>query len=394
MKSKGIEPKKRPKPPPPPAKKAPSLKRPSRKRMRVTIPDDDNDSDVEVVETKKLDSPHFQRKTIQPSTPKAGSLAAMIQSAKEVSSNDTALGKTYTADDFWKILRDWDILSAYNNQICNQEEPRTKPLPDKFTSASHYRAAWAPLCTAECQAQLLQEFVMSEGFAVTTQVSHRKLKQREKEYLNVQDLGTTTHVQLKCSRSSNVQLTNNDIIVLMEKDLRQAIQQGTAVPPSGKALTDLHAFASCACIAQSESMHKGLDGVVLTVSKRKWATAGSKHMVAVPLGTVVTHLREFTALCQVNRLPLLSNLLGQHLEHANSRRKLSRNQSAENLLQMMGGTDKLGDGFVKHCRSKFNPSQLTAIAASAHEYGKGGFTLIKGPPGTGSKSIANPRDIN
>jgi senataxin len=29
---------------------------------------------------------------------------------------------------------------------------------------------------------------------------------------------------------------------------------------------------------------------------------------------------------------------------------------------------------------------LTAIAASAHEYGEGGFTLIKGPPGTGSMS--------
>jgi hypothetical protein len=80
-----------------------------------------------------------------------------------------------------------------------------------------------------------------------------------------------------------------------------------------------------------------------------------------------------------------SFLLGLHLEKVEHRRKLSRNQPTEHILLQMGGSEKLGNGFIDYARKKFNASQLTAIAASAHEYGEGGFTLIKGPPGTGSK---------
>lgn len=38
-------------------------------------------------------------------------------------------------------------------------------------------------------------------------------------------------------------------------------------------------------------------------------------------------------------------------------------------------------GFRIFIKSKMNQSQLTAITASASEYGDGGYTLIKGPPG-------------
>ena len=40
-------------------------------------------------------------------------------------------------------------------------------------------------------------------------------------------------------------------------------------------------------------------------------------------------------------------------------------------------------GFRIYVKSKMNASQLQAITASSREYGCGGFTLIKGPPGTG-----------
>lgn len=40
-------------------------------------------------------------------------------------------------------------------------------------------------------------------------------------------------------------------------------------------------------------------------------------------------------------------------------------------------------GFRIFIKSKMNTSQLQAITASSKEYGSGGFTLIKGPPGTG-----------
>ncbi len=66
-------------------------------------------------------------------------------------------------------------------------------------------------------------------------------------------------------------------------------------------------------------------------------------------------------------------------------------------LTKVGGQSEVGGGkggfftqadyseIVDYAQKKFNASQLTAIAASAHEYGEGGFTCIKGPPGTGSK---------
>jgi len=108
-------------------------------------------------------------------------------------------------------------------------------------------------------------------------------------------------------------------------------------------------------------------------------------MYLVKIGSTVTALREFTALCRMELLPMKRYLLAQHLEYAENRRKLSQHQSTQNLLDQMGGSQALGNGFIEYARAKFNASQLTAIAASAHEYGEGGFSLIKGPPGTGSK---------
>ena len=43
--------------------------------------------------------------------------------------------------------------------------------------------------------------------------------------------------------------------------------------------------------------------------------------------------------------------------------------------------DALPVGFRNFVKSTMNTSQQDAIAASASEYGDGGFTLIKGPPG-------------
>jgi senataxin len=48
------------------------------------------------------------------------------------------------------------------------------------------------------------------------------------------------------------------------------------------------------------------------------------------------------------------------------------------ILSKMGGSSALGKGFAEHASQKYNLSQLGAIAASAQEYGAGGFTLIKG----------------
>ena len=91
-------------------------------------------------------------------------------------------------------------------------------------------------------------------------------------------------------------------------------------------------------------------------------------------------------------IPLKKYLLGGHLGERNKNvaeiQKTSHlTNQKEELLKKMGGVEALGKGFTKYAEKKFNPSQLMAISASSTGYGDGGFTLIKGPPGTGSKYL-------
>lgn len=116
-------------------------------------------------------------------------------------------------------------------------------------------------------------------------------------------------------------------------------------------------------------------------------------MYLLKLGGNVTSMREFTALCRVHTLSMLPYLLCRkmteakdsldHLSDALCSAPTSKARKKDNHLENMGGTAALGEGFAKYARQKFNDSQLGAISAAASEYGGGGFTLVKGPPGTG-----------
>ena len=121
----------------------------------------------------------------------------------------------------------------------------------------------------------------------------------------------------------------------------------------------------------------------------------------IKLGCNITSLREFTALCRMDSIPLSEYILGANMSSKNSTMggmaKLQRKNTVDTLLDehiekkdilsMMGGSSALGKGFAEYASQKFNLSQLGAISASAQDYGNGGFTLIKGPPGTGKVSI-------
>ena len=352
-------------------------------------------------------------------------------------------------DDFWKNLRDWDLLSQYyyetQLQLLQQQQPpppsdgaattaaaplekqspppSRPPLPDTFINARHYIASWAPLCLAECRSQLLQEFVTAHSSNMThpilvqvesTHPYHHHPKSRRNgnpskdpyetsSWLDEQE--TAGYVKITCPKNApsgggSMTFFQNDIILLVQephRDILRNIGNGTQRPtnqsgfnknnPSGNDSTDIptNAFLGISLIGHTETTRRELDGLILKVSKRKWTKYGTKQMYFMKLGSNVTAIREFTALCGMSTLPMSSFLLGLHLQKAEHRRKLSRNQPMEQLISQMGGVEKLGDGFIQYACQKYNQSQLTAIAASAHEYGEGGFTLIKGPPGTGSR---------
>lgn len=320
-------------------------------------------------------------------------------------------------DDFWKNLRDWDLPSQYyyeqqqqqsqqkpNSNATNQAAsttslPTKKPLPDTFLNSRHYVAAWAPLCLAECRAQLLQELLqnMTAPILVEVQSTSSRVRHRSNSaysgqgsdapWLEENETGGHVMVHPKQRVGGDMNFMANDLVLLLQpryKDLLLDIGRNSAAPPPGADPESMNAFANTSLIGHTESSRRELNGLILKVSKRKWAVVGQKEMYLVKIGSNVTALREYTALCSVDTLPMKQFLLGQHLEQAEHRRKLSRNQPIEQLLKQMGG-EQLGDGFLQYAKNKFNPSQITAIAAAAHEYGEGGFTLIKGPPGTGSK---------
>ena len=257
-------------------------------------------------------------------------------------------------------------------------------------------------------------------------------------------LNATEQQQQRRSDGGSVNFMTNDIVVLVpssHKDMFVGVLKGKYQPPPQNDEYDPMASQNAlfkkwgVLVGHVKCNRKGITDVLVEVSKRKWAlvpsdndthnnasnnsnnnsnnnnnitaatkkAAGKQSMWMWKVGANITALREFTALCRMDQLPMKRFLLGQHLDphdnnshnHAkdnnkNSSKQLEKNKPTLNrnksdLLEQMGGSQALGKGFTKYARQKFNPSQLMAIAASAHEYGDGGFTLIKGPPGTGSK---------
>ena len=363
------------KPPPPPPVR-PTIKRPT-KRPRLTSSATTRKPEPP---PKLKPSPKITRKTVTNNN-KTSDFSQLLKHVASAEATPAAPSiNPLTPDDFWKHLREWDFCREYWQE--EEEEPlQTKPLPEVFGSARHYMMAWSPLLLAECRAQLLQEFRSSKqrrlGIPVHVETTtHAMSRSRDLRDNPWEELETGVYVKLRTKYREKCQFFTNDIAVLVVKesaDIFDTDDENATVE-------------GISLVGHCEATYDTVEGMTLKVSKRRWATIGQKEMVLFRVGSNVTALREFTALCRIEQLPLKQFLLGEHLAKEENRRKLSRNQSPEVLLERMGGS-QLGEGFQQFCRRKFNQSQLTAIAASAHEYGEGGFTLIKGPPGTGSMSL-------
>lgn len=91
-------------------------------------------------------------------------------------------------------------------------------------------------------------------------------------------------------------------------------------------------------------------------------------------------------MCRADEIPLTKYLLGGDTSHREQDSPIDSSSKSDPLA--MGGPNALPVGFRISVKAKMNPSQLQAITASAQEYGAGGFTLIKGPPGTVSHLLS------
>ncbi|CAI5722852.1 unnamed protein product [Peronospora destructor] len=259
----------------------------------------------------------------------------------------------YTLDNFFDEILEWKFFEALKretqtshsyhtaNEGSKEGEVKIGKVPSKFRSYEHYLSVWKPLALEEVQAQTIN--------AVTTD-------HPSPTPVTVKGFGATfvskscrIHVDMKKRNVSGMR--RNPLSDLFVNDL-------VLISPDPdyfrKALASFKGGHSLKSEANGEAdSDVPLRGVPLE---------NEENIYLFKLNNLVTSVREFRALCDCNHYGLLPLLLsGEH------------KQGTMHL-------DSLGLKYVQWLSRTFNESQREAITAAATSEG---FTLIKGPPGTG-----------
>lgn len=341
------------------------------------------------------DSPKLQRK-LKSAEGRGNRLASLVKNATSAVPSaggdpltSAAFGSNVSPEDFWKNIRDWDFVSDLASQANGKEETALaakKPIPETFISFRHYISLWAPLCLAETRAQLLSEILTSSNqtgsrnlftpVEVETTWKSRSGGRKERSlHTDLIDMDAcTVKLMTRERKKGSDQYYANDVFCLIPTDCKDTVELLLKGKPVAN--TD-NSFKRFCLVGHTEVQRKEINGLVLKVSKRKWAQVGTSSMYLLRIGGNITALREFTALCGVETIPLKRYLLGHHLEGANKNDSSTTAIVApgagaagalekQALLKKMGGVQALGKGFTEYAERKFNPSQLMAISASSH----------------------------
>eukprot|EP00804_Cyclotella_cryptica_P009981 CCRYP_015418-RA/>CCRYP_015418-RA protein AED:0.07 eAED:0.07 QI:522/1/1/1/1/0.83/6/1172/1208 len=345
-------------------------------------------------------------------------------------------------DKFWSTLRGWDFISDLNDTMKKNAQSSTKhdqnrtgkgkkrpfdelgvneksslSLPDSFDCIAQYKALWAPLLIDEAKAQLLSEVVSAQSSPTTAWVNRTQLvvgiaakveRSRSAKDLSIESgSGSTTALV-----EPTVVLHVRSIIrggglgcPVCPNDLLLFVREANIVELAlrGKVFEDIDDCATESGVLCLGKFSKGrlgfvgqalnhrsrsIDGLIVRASQETWSRFSSlDEMFVIRIGSNVTALRECNALSRVDGVPLSKYLLdgktnSSEDEHDSYAVVNSTNVTKFDPLSQSG----LPVGFRIYVKSKMNSSQLQAITASSREYGCGGFTLIKGPPGTGKST--------
>lgn len=355
-------------------------------------------------------------------------------------------------NDYWKNLRQWDFLRELNERMTaektnnkkshgkrkrhqkdgdvnnnngdnndmkqpqQQQQATVQPLPDTFQSHREYCALWAPLLFNETRAQLMSDAISDIPYwrnKPEKSPVRVMLQPRKKDLESTSDCLGVVVKEVLGEYKDRMFMANDVVLLITEESILWDATKGTMNERNKSEKHEQSSLSEAAqfgVVGHIEHTRRSIEGLVITVSRSLWSQIGSQEMMLLRIGSNVTSLREFTALCRMDRLPLAEYILCSKMnvaekkddkicsnsnissttadsdKHANLDPSFKEKQAKKQILESMGGATALGKGFADYARHKFNLSQLEAVSASAAEYGNGGFTLIKGPPGTGKVS--------
>jgi senataxin len=357
-------------------------------------PENSQKSEAEVIEINE--SPILQRKTKASDPSRLANLVRNVAAAPtgDEAMQSTAFASNVTPSDFWKNIREWDFVSdlvKINNDKDETVITARKPIPDTFISFRHYISLWAPLCLAETRAQMVSELMTSSNqqgskaklfIEVEAETTWKSGGRKDRNlHSDLTDIDScSVRLGTKERNTGAGQFFANDVFCLIPVEHRDTVE----LLLNGKKFSGYDGSFNRFCIVgHTEVQSKYIDGLILKVSKRKWAQMGTSTMYLLRIGANITALREFTALCGVENIPLKRYLLGHHLSEKGKQDGASRASTTalcdansmrkEVMLKQMGGVQALGKGFTDYAKKKFNPSQLMAISASSTGYGEGEF---------------------
>ncbi|CAI5730304.1 unnamed protein product [Hyaloperonospora brassicae] len=282
----------------------------------------------------------------------------------------------YTLDNFFDEILEWSFFEAlrqeaqgshsHGTDATNEgsEKGDVEQVPSKFRSYEHYFSVWKPLALEEVQAQTINAVTTDNPSPIS---------------VTVKGFGATfisksckVRVDLRKQNASGMrrhplsEFYANDLVLISP----DAGYFRTALAPlrgghgkKGEANKEAATGPPVGFLAIVATQRASKEGLTMTILRSGWgALEKEKSTYLFKLNNLVTSVREFRALCDCSHYGLLPLLLsGKHKQ--------------ENMQ-----LDSLGLKYVQWLSRTFNDSQREAITAAATSEG---FTLIKGPPGTG-----------
>ncbi|KAL4138591.1 hypothetical protein PRIC2_002096 [Phytophthora ramorum] len=307
---------------------------------------------------------------------------ATIQDRKPVQTSVSyGAPSTHTLDNFFDDILEWKFYEALRRETQSKHSYATandgseegeveleiEKVPSKFRSYEHYFSVWKPLAVEEVQAQTINAVttdhpnpipITAKGFGATFISKSCKIRVDPKKQNN-------SGMRRKGDWGRLSDLFVNDLVLVtsdqdyFRKGLSAKSTHGVKNEGSGESL-DTTPVGFLAIVASQKGSKEGL---TMSILRSGWGALEKEESVYLfKLNNLVTSVREFRALCDCSHYKLMPLLLsGEH---------------KQGTMQL----DSLGLKYVQWLSRTFNDSQREAITAAATSEG---FTLIKGPPGTG-----------